>query len=128
MTPEQRDCDHTFAEEREPRGRAVLGPCLSCGLSALDAIAAMKRERDVAGPGAEGRDWKTLALATVDDLADELGSRAKCALVLLDSPLGAPATMRSLFRGGQTASVGLALWFAFDNSTGLHPFDRSKER
>jgi hypothetical protein len=128
MTPEQRNCDHTFAEDRDPALRAVLGPCLTCGLSALDAIGAMKRERDVAGPGAEGRDWKTLALATVDDLADELGSRAKCALVLLDSPLGAPRTNRSLFRGEMNASVGLALWFAFDNSTGLHPFDRSKER
>ncbi len=27
-----------FVEEQEPEGRLVLGPCLTCGLSAMDAM------------------------------------------------------------------------------------------
>jgi len=38
--------DHTFPEERTPEGQLLLGPCLSCGLSALDAISELVRERD----------------------------------------------------------------------------------
>ena len=30
--------DHTFPEEREPSGRLILAPCLSCGLAALEAM------------------------------------------------------------------------------------------
>jgi hypothetical protein len=29
----------SFPEEREPSGRLILGPCLRCGTSAMDALA-----------------------------------------------------------------------------------------
>lgn len=38
--------DHTFAEEREPSGRLILTPCLSCGMSAMEGLAECQRERD----------------------------------------------------------------------------------
>lgn len=38
--------EHFFAEEQEPNGRLILSPCLSCGLTALDALEGVKRERD----------------------------------------------------------------------------------
>lgn len=33
-----------FPEEREPNGRLILGPCLTCETPAVDAIAQLKRE------------------------------------------------------------------------------------
>jgi len=38
---DDREC--TFAEEREPSGRLVLGPCLGCGTPAMTALAEAKR-------------------------------------------------------------------------------------
>lgn len=38
--------EHFFAEEQEPNGRLILSPCLTCGLTALDALEGTKRERD----------------------------------------------------------------------------------
>lgn len=38
------NCSHTFAEEREPGGRLILTPCLSCGMTAMDAMEAAKAE------------------------------------------------------------------------------------
>jgi hypothetical protein len=40
------DHEHRFVEEREPSGRLILGPCLVCGMSALDAMDALRQERD----------------------------------------------------------------------------------
>jgi hypothetical protein len=42
------DHEHVFVEEQEPSGRLVLGPCLTCNLSALDAMQQAKEERDAA--------------------------------------------------------------------------------
>lgn len=36
--------DHSFPEERTPNGTLLLGQCLNCGLSAADAIIALKTE------------------------------------------------------------------------------------
>ena len=30
--------EHRFPEEQEPSGRLILGPCLICDLSAMDAL------------------------------------------------------------------------------------------
>jgi len=46
------DHEHTFAEEQEPSGRLILTPCLTCGMSALDAMARLASERDDLGGGA----------------------------------------------------------------------------
>ena len=32
-----------FPEEREPNGRLILAPCLTCGTSALDAMSELKQ-------------------------------------------------------------------------------------
>ena len=48
--PAEHEC--LFPEEREPNGRLILAPCLTCGVSALDALDHMKRI--VAGLGAPG--------------------------------------------------------------------------
>lgn len=37
-----------FVEEREPSGRLVLGPCLVCGLTAMDALAQQREALDLA--------------------------------------------------------------------------------
>ena len=39
---ETHECN--FPEEQEPEGRLILGPCLECGLSALDAMKQMESE------------------------------------------------------------------------------------
>jgi hypothetical protein len=41
------DHEHMFVEEREPSGRLIVGPCIVCGMSAADALDALKRERDM---------------------------------------------------------------------------------
>lgn len=38
--------EHRFVEEQEPEGRLILGPCLICDLSAMDAMEALRLERD----------------------------------------------------------------------------------
>ena len=43
MTVPDVSCDdHTFPEEHEPSGRLILAPCLSCGMSAMDAMDALR--------------------------------------------------------------------------------------
>ena len=41
MSDDQCD-DHSFPEEREPSGRVILAPCLTCGMSAGDGMQALK--------------------------------------------------------------------------------------
>lgn len=36
---------HDFPEEKEPSGRFIMAPCLSCGLPAMDAFAQLEVER-----------------------------------------------------------------------------------
>ena len=44
-----------FVEEEEPLGRLILPPCITCGLTALDALEQMRQERRAAGQAwAEG--------------------------------------------------------------------------
>ncbi len=38
--------EHQFPEEETPTGVRLLLPCLLCGLSALDAMALVKQERE----------------------------------------------------------------------------------
>lgn len=40
------DHEHVFPEEREPTGRLILAPCLSCGMNAMDALDTIRAERD----------------------------------------------------------------------------------
>jgi hypothetical protein len=40
------DHEHVFIEEREPEGRLILPPCITCGLAAMDALEQTARERD----------------------------------------------------------------------------------
>ena len=54
--------DHTFPEERTPEGQLLLGSCLSCGLSALDAIAELVRERDALSNGQEALRLQTVRI------------------------------------------------------------------
>lgn len=35
--------NHTFVEEQEPNGRLILGPCIECGMPALEALEACKK-------------------------------------------------------------------------------------
>ncbi len=40
-------CDHhSFPEEREPSGRLILAPCLTCGIAAGDAIVELEAALD----------------------------------------------------------------------------------
>lgn len=34
--------EHCFCEEQEPTGRLVLPPCVECGMTAMDAIIALR--------------------------------------------------------------------------------------
>lgn len=34
-----------FVEEQEPSGRLILPPCVTCGLTAMDALAQLRGER-----------------------------------------------------------------------------------
>lgn len=43
---QQDDHEHLFPEEQEPSGRRILAPCLTCNLSALDALQQTKDDRD----------------------------------------------------------------------------------
>ena len=54
--------DHTFPEERTPEGQLLLGSCFSCGLSALDAIAGLVRERDALSNGQEALRLQTVRI------------------------------------------------------------------
>ena len=36
------DHECTFVEEQEPSGRLILGPCLECGVAAIEAMADRK--------------------------------------------------------------------------------------
>ena len=42
-----------FVEEREPNGRLITGPCLTCGRSAFDAVEKLATVRAWATEGAE---------------------------------------------------------------------------
>ncbi len=37
-----------FVEEQEPSGRLILPPCLVCGVTAMDALDQLRRDRDEA--------------------------------------------------------------------------------
>lgn len=52
-----------FPEEREPEGRLILAPCLTCGTPAVDALAQLKDDVRMWGDTAEGlvRDMRALA-------------------------------------------------------------------
>lgn len=56
--------EHFFAEEQEPNGRLILSPCLSCGLTALDALEGTKRERDALQSVIDG--LSTESVGTID--------------------------------------------------------------
>ena len=44
----------TFVEEQEPSGRLILGPCLSCGLPAMEAILGVKAIVALHAPDTDG--------------------------------------------------------------------------
>lgn len=50
--------EHVFGEEQEPAGRLVLSPCFTCGLSALDALEGVTRERDEARASLAALSWE----------------------------------------------------------------------
>lgn len=52
--------DHTFPEEREPSGRLILAPCLTCGLPAMEAMADLKRR--LAAFGSEPAAWQVVSV------------------------------------------------------------------
>lgn len=88
MSNEECD-DHSFPEEREPSGRLILAPCLTCGMSAGDGMQSLK----------EAIERETFARVTAD-CASELARDANTSLLEAckaaeehfsgtDAPLGA---------------------------------------
>lgn len=57
--PATHEC--VFAEEQEPSGRLILGPCLTCGYSAMDALDQLRKEVDM---------WRATAAGLVKDMRD----------------------------------------------------------
>lgn len=37
--------EHVFVEEQEPSGRLILPPCITCGLTAMDALEQLRSDR-----------------------------------------------------------------------------------
>lgn len=67
-----------FPEEQEPSGRLILAPCLTCGYSAMDALAQQRDDIDM---------WSKTAAGLVKDmrgLANDFTSNGN------SSPLGDP--------------------------------------
>lgn len=90
------ECDHTFAEEREPSGRLILTPCLSCGMSAMDAMSALKAEL------AAAREETRIALQLYSDECDEI-AKLRAALAEKEKEAKALSGTLAKFTGDNAA-------------------------